>query len=104
MSDHLARSTAFHLFSIQDGAAGSASVRERESGECGNHRTFVEMLAGCDAVICGGIGDGALQSLAAHGIRSIVAVERPAIQDAVMQFLAGTLKTTTETVCLCSHP
>ena len=81
--DHLARSTAFHVFTVKEAAAGGPSVRERKTGECGNHRSFVEMLSGCDAVICGGIGDGAVRSLDANGIRSVVTLERPSIQEAV---------------------
>jgi hypothetical protein len=45
----------------------------------GNHAAFVSMLNGCDAVICGGIGEGAAVST------------------------EGRLATSDERVCLCSH-
>jgi predicted Fe-Mo cluster-binding NifX family protein len=77
----------------------------RGTEACGNHATFVEMLAGCDAVICGGIGQGAAVSLAAHGIRPLVApssVGSP-IDDVVRAWIEGRLATSEERVCLCSH-
>ena len=57
--DHLARSTAFLILEIQDGAITSGTFRSRSTDTCGNHASFVEMLAGANAVICGGIGEGA---------------------------------------------
>ena len=62
VSDHLARSAAFVVVEL---ASGVRTARVRGTEACGNHATFVEMLSGCDAVICGGIGQGAAVSLAA---------------------------------------
>ena len=61
----------------------------------------MEMLEGCRAVICGGIGQGAYDSLVRNGIEPVVTPETITIEDAVAQYLAGTLKTTDERVCLC---
>ena len=63
VSDHLARSAAFVVLEVQEGKIVSRSVRNRGTGECGNHKSFVEMLEGCGAVISGGIGQGAYDSL-----------------------------------------
>jgi len=101
VSDHLARATAFIVLEIADGAVVSRGVRKRESGECGNHKTFVQMLEGCHEVICGGIGQGAFDSLAAHGIRSVVTIGKLTVEEALIQRLAGTLAVTGERVCLC---
>ncbi len=98
---HLARSAAFVVFEIAGGKIASRATRERPSAACGNHATFVEMLAGCDAVICGGIGEGAAVSLAKHGIKPVVAAGEYAIDEAVTLFLQGQLPTTTDRVCLC---
>jgi predicted Fe-Mo cluster-binding NifX family protein len=100
---HLARSSAFVVFEIDDGRFASRSVRERGSDACGNHRSFTELLAGCDAVICGGIGDGAAQSLEASGIRPVVAADVHSIEEAVALYLAGKLATTSARVCLCHN-
>jgi predicted Fe-Mo cluster-binding NifX family protein len=103
VAEHLARAAAFVVFEIEDGVAGEPAVRERGTDACGNHRTFVELLAGCDAVICGGISDTAEQMLARHGVRSVVSKERPAVEEAVERYLNGLLETTAERACLCAH-
>src|SRR5215471_9560619 len=100
VSDHLARSAAFVVVEL---ASGTRTVRVRGTEACGNHATFVEMLAGCDAVICGGIGQGAAVSLVAAGIRPLVAAQPMTIQQALQAWLAGTLVTTEDRVCLCRH-
>jgi predicted Fe-Mo cluster-binding NifX family protein len=99
--DHLARSAAFIVFEVQDGRAVSKSVRDRRQGACGNHASFVEMLAGCGAVLCGGIGQGAADSLQAHGIEPVVLAARHTVDEAITQYLEGKLITTNERVCLC---
>ncbi len=101
VADHLAHSSAFIVLKAEDGQVVSTATRERKTDACGNHASFVEMLAGCDAILCGGIGEGAAQSLAAHGIRSVVAASQHSIEDAIALYLAGRLATTTERVCLC---
>jgi predicted Fe-Mo cluster-binding NifX family protein len=103
--DHLARAAAFVVVEVNDGAPGARTTRARETEACGNHATFVEMLAGCNAVICGGIGRGAAVSLASHGIRPLVspaAAGKP-IDDALRAWIEGRLNTSDERVCLCSH-
>jgi len=101
VADHLARSSAFIVLKAEDGRVVSTTTRERKTDACGNHASFVEILDGCDAVLCGGIGEGAAQSLAAHGIKPVVAASQHSIDDAVTLYLAGNLGTTTERVCLC---
>ncbi len=101
LSDHLARSAAFVVLDVEDGRIVSRTVRTRDAGPCGNHKSFVEMLEGCNAVICGGIGQGAYDSLRAHGINSVVAAGKHSIEEAAEQYLAGTLAVTSEFVCLC---
>jgi predicted Fe-Mo cluster-binding NifX family protein len=103
--DHLARSAAFVVVEVNSGVPGARTTRVRGTEACGNHATFVEMLAGCDAVICGGIGQGAAVSLAAHGIRALVAPAAAGtpIDDALRAWIEGRLATSDERVCLCSH-
>jgi predicted Fe-Mo cluster-binding NifX family protein len=101
VSDHLARSTAFLLLEIEDGAITSGAYRTRATGACGNHAGFVELLSGAHAVICGGIGQGAADTLVAHGIEPLVIAGGQSIDDAVNQYLAGSLALSAERVCLC---
>jgi predicted Fe-Mo cluster-binding NifX family protein len=103
--DHLARAAAFVVVEVNSGVPGARVTRARGTEACGNHATFVEMLAGCDAVICGGIGQGAVVSLAAHGIRALVAPSAAGtpIDDALQAWIEGRLATSDERVCLCGH-
>ena len=98
---HLAKSAAFVVLGVEDGRIVSRNIRNRDQGPCGNHKSFVEMLEGCDAVICGGIGQGAFDALSACGIKPVVAAGSFAIDDAAEQYLAGSLATSGERVCLC---
>ena len=99
--DHLARSASFVIVEIAEGRAAARSVRERGGGECGNHRTFLELAAGCRAVICGGVGQGAVNSLQRAGVEVLVLATRMSVEDAVRGYLANSLPTTDERVCLC---
>ncbi len=101
VASHLARSTSFLVYELEEGRVISESVRARETDACGNHRSFTDLLEGCRAVICGGIGAGALNSLTAHGITSLVLAEPSSAADALAGYMAGTLRTTSELVCLC---
>jgi len=101
VAGHLARSAAFLFLDIENGAITSGAYRSRASGACGNHATFVELLRGAQAVICGGIGQGAADSLSASGIEPIVVEGEYSIDRAVNQFLSGTLTVSAERVCLC---
>ena len=100
VSEHLARSAAFVVVEL---ASGVRTVRARGSEACGNHATFVEMLAGCDAVICGGIGQGAAVSLAEHGIQALVspAAIGKSVDEVLLAWMEGQLVVTDERVCLC---
>ena len=98
---HLARSTAFLILEVQDGAITSGTFRSRPTDTCGNHAGFVEMLTGANAVICGGIGQGAADVLAANGIEPLVLEAPHSIDEAVNRFLAGSLSLSNQRVCLC---
>ena len=99
--DHLARSAAFFVLEIEGGRVIGRTERAWVRDACGNHASFVEILAGCQAVLCGGIGEGAFQALAAHGIEPVVAAGTHTVEEAVSLYLAGKLATTSRRVCLC---
>jgi predicted Fe-Mo cluster-binding NifX family protein len=99
--DHLARSSAVMVFNIENGAVVSKAVRTRDNGSCGQHGSFLELLAGCQAVICGGIGQGAANALTAHGIQPVVLAAPLPVESALACYLSGSLATTDARVCLC---
>jgi predicted Fe-Mo cluster-binding NifX family protein len=99
VADHLARSAAFV---VADAASGGArEVRQRGTDACGNHRSFIDLAAGCRAVICGGVGQGAVNALAAHGIETIVLAAPMTVEAALAGYASGTLPTTDVRTCLC---
>jgi predicted Fe-Mo cluster-binding NifX family protein len=98
VADHLARSAAFLVVDIESGAR---ELRDRGADACGNHRSFVDLAAGCRAVICGGVGQGAVNALAARGVDCLVLRAPMTIEEALKGYVAGTLDTTDERVCLC---
>jgi len=101
LGDHLARASAFVVLDVENGCVVSRNVRRRDDPACGNHKSFVEMLDGCSAVICGGIGQGAFDALRANGISPVVAAGKHSVEEAAAQYLAGTLAVSGDRVCLC---
>jgi predicted Fe-Mo cluster-binding NifX family protein len=89
------------VLEILDGSVRSSSLRGRATDSCGNHDRFVDLFAGCQAVICGGIGQGAAHALTANGVEPVVVEGTLSVDDAVKGWVAGTLKTTAVRVCLC---
>jgi predicted Fe-Mo cluster-binding NifX family protein len=102
--DHLARSFLFLIAEVENGRVLSTSVRDRSHGPCGNHAKFTDVLHGCRAVLCGGIGEGAANSLAAHGIEPVVVAGKHSADEALALYLEGKLLTSDERICLCHEP
>jgi predicted Fe-Mo cluster-binding NifX family protein len=98
VADHLARSASFLVVDIESGAR---EWRQRDTDQCGNHRSFLGLAAGCRALICGGVGQGAFNALATRGIDCLVLRSPMTIEGALKGYVAGTLDTTDERVCLC---
>ena len=101
VADHLARSTSFRIVAVADGRVSSVTDRPRATDGCGRHATFVDLLNGCEAVLCGGIGQGAADSLCAHGIQPLVIEAKLSIDEAVSRYLTRTLVVSGARVCLC---
>lgn len=99
--DHLARCAGVIVFNIEDGVIVGKAVRSRVITACGHHSSFMELLAGCQAVICGGIGQGAFDALTGQGIEPVVLAAPLSIDEAAAGYLAQSLATTDARVCLC---
>ena len=99
--EHLARSSTFVILDIEQGGVAGQSVREWGTDQCGSHKRFVDVLEGCAAVLCGGIGQGAVDALVAHGIEPMVLSQKQTVAEAVQHYLEGKLATTAARVCLC---
>ena len=98
VADHLARSAAFVVVDLD---TNTRELRDRGRDACGNHRSFVDLAQGCRAVLCGGVGQGAVDALNAHGIACLVLAAPMSVEDALTAYRAGTLVTSSARVCLC---
>jgi len=114
VSQHFGQSTGFIIFEIEDKA-----VRDRQwkalaetphaqglchsdQGERGHFSNLSELLAGCGVVLCGGMGAGAAQALGRMGIEALVSASAFA-DDAVADYLRGTLTRSSASLCNCHH-
>lgn len=98
---HFGRSEAFKFYDVDGGAVtATAVVSTNGSG----HGALAGFLAAhkADALICGGIGGGALNALSEAGIRVLAGVSGDA-DSRVDEFVEGTLVFGTEANCSHSH-
>ena len=94
---HFGHSQAFKLYDVKDGAVETSEVISTQGS---GHGALAGLLQAheVEALICGGIGAGAIEALSEAGIRILAGVKGVA-DEAVAQHLAGTLAYTTEANC-----
>ncbi|MDR3719581.1 MAG: NifB/NifX family molybdenum-iron cluster-binding protein [Bryobacteraceae bacterium] len=115
---HFGRSAAFLVFSIEDGRILSQETRPNAGqhsgapGECESgahsgaghdHGAIVASIAGCDVVICAGMGSRAAEALKSSGVSEILMTQPGPAVDIVNSYLAGTLASRAAGFCCCSH-
>lgn len=110
ISKHFGRAAYYQVLTIEDGLVTHQEMRDKlghqhfadEShsheehgqkhgfGPTADHRhgQMAESIADCQAVICGGMGAGAFQSLQARSINPII-TDLDSIAEAVQAFIAG---------------
>ena len=94
---HFGKSTQFKIYAIEDDKVVSADVRE--TGGIGHEDLGIWLLTqGVKAVVCGGIGPGALGALVAAGITPLAGVSGSA-DEAIEKLLAGTLQVAQSATC-----
>ena len=84
---HFGQCKEFTLFDIRDGEIAGKTVLDASGS---GHSALAGFLAasGADTVICGGLGEGARQALAAAGIEVVPGVTG-SIEEAVRRYLRG---------------
>ena len=94
---HFGHAKAFKLYDVQDGAVEKS---EEISAQGSGHGALADLLKEnhVDALICGGIGAGAIEALKNAAILVCAGV-KGAANEAVAQHLAGTLDYTTQANC-----
>ena len=94
---HFGHSQAFKFYDVKEDAVEKSEVVSTQGS---GHGALAGLLKEneVDALICGGIGAGAIEALTDAGIRVYAGVKGTA-DEAVAQHLAGTLDYTTEANC-----
>jgi len=112
ISKHFGRAAFYKVFTIEDGRITGTEMREKLGhqhfadephshaehgqkhgfGAAADHRhgQMMEAITDCQAVICGGMGTGAYQSLQSRGINPII-TDLSGIDEAVQAYLAGAI-------------
>jgi predicted Fe-Mo cluster-binding NifX family protein len=110
VADHFGQSRAFLIFEVDGGGIKSSELRPH--GGCGHdshaagggsHAGITATLEGCDVVLCGGIGAGAIGALKAAGVGEIKMTGGGEARTVVEAYLAGTLQESPSRACRCSH-
>ena len=119
ISEHFGRSAAFLLFDTGNSQITASEMRANqgqhhhsEAGCTGDHagpaephshQAIVNSIAGCEVVICAGMGRRASEALKQAGVREVVVTAPGPAKEAVLTYLRGDLKTAGQGFCRCSH-
>ena len=97
---HFGRTEAFKYYQVTDGVVTAGEVISTNGI---GHEALADVLAenGADAVICGGLGSGAMNALTAAGIQ-VISGAQGSTDEAVQSFLRGEL-TCSEVNCNHHH-
>ena len=112
ISQHFGRAPYYMVVTIEDGQITAGELRPKaghnlfaaqghhhlapgerhgyDAGSQSKHRLMAEAIADCEALIAGGMGWGAYESLKPSGIRPII-TDLTDIREAVLRLLAGDL-------------
>ncbi len=117
ISEHFGRSAAFLIFETENGQIKNHELKQNGAkhdhaqGACAqggpdhqahSHEGILAAVAGCEMVICAGMGQRAAQALKEHGIGIAVTSAGPA-EAAVLAHLQGKLAAGTASFCGCRH-
>ena len=109
LSAHFGKCREFLIFEARDGQVAplegrpNAGCHGHGAGPEGGHAGMVEGLRDCQVVLCGGIGERAMQALRAAGIAAVRVEAAGNAQEIVAAFQAGALPTAQTSMCRCRH-
>ena len=110
LSEHFGRSTAFLIFELENGQITKRETRPEGDGGCQHgggeghsHAGIATALAGCDVVLCGGMGWRVAEALKAVGISPVPGSASGSAEELVAAYAAGSLITSADSFCRCSH-
>ncbi|MCZ7583809.1 MAG: NifB/NifX family molybdenum-iron cluster-binding protein [Deltaproteobacteria bacterium] len=115
VSGHFGRSGCFVLVDIAPTGEQTKTILPNEftrhgQGACGHkqhgdhsHKQIVDVLAGCDAVLCGGLGRRAAAAFEIAGIHAYRAPAGITVDDALKRYRQGTLEPLPNGTCDGQH-
>jgi predicted Fe-Mo cluster-binding NifX family protein len=118
ISEHFGRSAGFLVFEIENDQVKNRETRtnemqhSHEQGTCHpaaggsgphSHASLVSTLAGCEVVLCAGMGQRAAEALRSSGITPVLVSASASAEEAVAAYLAGKLLPADESFCRCHH-
>lgn len=112
ISKHFGRAAYYLVATVENGAITSSEMRDKlghshfsnqpheeqahgeghgmDSASHNKHLQMSEVISDCEALLCGGMGMGAYQSMISRGIKPVV-TEIEDIHEAVMAYVQGRL-------------
>lgn len=84
-----------HFASQEQGEHNPNERHGFDAGSHDKHTSMAQAIADCEAIICGGMGAGAYESMRQLNIRPVVTDLRK-IDDAIQAYLSGSLQDRTE--------
>jgi len=118
LSQHFGQSKGFVVFEIEGLTVQSRELRTNDDtphnqGVCNHegqnqqgahgHANLFDLLSDCTAVLCGGMGAGAAQSMVANGIKPVILPGACSADDAVAAFISGKVPVAQSGFCNCQH-
>jgi predicted Fe-Mo cluster-binding NifX family protein len=119
ISEHFGRSAGFLIFETGNAQITSREMRSNQGvhahGEAGcggehaghnephSHAAILSSIAGCDVVICAGMGWRAAEALKQAGVREVIMTEPGPAEEKVQAYLRGEMPAAGPGFCRCSH-
>ena len=112
LSMHFGRSAGFIVFNVDGQIITNEGIRDNRHtlhalGQCAGHEDghaaghghaghshggLISLLEGCEAVLCGGMGNAAAEELLANHIRPVIVRSAASPEELVGQFVRGELQ------------
>jgi predicted Fe-Mo cluster-binding NifX family protein len=102
LCQHFGRARYYKVVEIRDGKVIATELRDKFAHVCGDptmdsgltheevHSRLADAAHGCDTVIAGGMGQGAMDALTAAGMK-VIQTDMVNLEDIVAAYVAGTL-------------
>lgn len=112
VSQHFGQSRSFIVFEMDGQQIKGRELRSGEStphndgvchGEASKQGGMAGMLAGCDVLICGGMGAGAANAVQQMGVKPVIVPGVPSPEQAVALFVEGKIDSAAVSLCNCHH-